>query len=263
MQQRAQDDQAQADEQRRAQDATTAQQQGDLQSAIDALTAERDQISQDRARLQTERDDAQQRAAQSAQNAKTALDNWRATQIEYSKLKALYQQQSLQLRQLQNHAQNTSAFPVIPRRARRWPQLGRNSSGTPVAVLRRLLRIRGANINVSNTFDLQTERAVRTFQRAQHLSVSGRADNATWEHLVASLQPATQRETARTLQILLNAALPTYAPKVTPLAITGHFDRSTQNALARFQNANGWPATAQPDDATWCLLAGGTLAPQN
>lgn len=251
-------DQQNRDAQARAE--ADAQRQADLQSTLDALRTEREQLEAQRIAFQTD----QQRALQQQKEAQDALkimqDN--ATLGELQQLKReIATLRAAQVRQNAKVPAKISPTPTfVAPDARRWPNFSRNISGVSVGALQQLLRAQGLRLNLTNRFDASTQRAVRQFQFGQNLNVSGRTDNATWETLIALSTNKT--EAIRAAQTLLERSRRASGSATTFVAANGVFNPTTRSAVARFQKMHQLPAGGNLNASTWCLLFGGTLQPR-
>ena len=128
---------------------------------------------------------------------------------------------------------------------------------------------------VDGIFDRDTETALRAFQQAQGLPVTGRADQETWERLfdayraalaltflpeAVELFPAIpadyvlRRESrgfvVTALQYLLGELQRIY-DNFPSIPRSGIFDSATAEAVERFQEQNGLPPTGEADRLTW------------
>ena len=155
--------------------------------------------------------------------------------------------------------------------------------GQPVRSLQTMLRV------IAESDDLQpsvipdgiygpnTVTAVSTFQRRNGLPVTGIADQATWDQIVAVYAPALvavgpvepleiilePRQVIRQgesnpniylVQAILTVLSDTYS-SITAPAVTGVLDIPTANALSEFQVLTLLPATGELDRQTWKNLA--------
>ena len=126
-------------------------------------------------------------------------------------------------------------------------------------------------------YGADTVRAISAFQRRSTLPVTGVADQATWEAIVAAYEPALiEVDEAEPLVIILNPGQvirrgesnpnlylvqailivlsEAYASIPAP-AVTGVLDIPTANALSEFQSMNLLPVTGELDKNTWRHLA--------
>lgn len=132
---------------------------------------------------------------------------------------------------------------------------------------------------VDGVFDRATEEAVRRFQRAEGLPVTGRADQDTWEQLFDryTKERAFRRAPARIahfprvpddyrvvvgdeqflVRVIQNAlqeiALDFSFPAAVPQS--GKYDEQTADAVRVLQKTSGLPEDGEVDRATWEELA--------
>lgn len=132
---------------------------------------------------------------------------------------------------------------------------------------------------VDGVFDRATEEAVRRFQRAEGLPVTGRADQDTWEQLFDryTKERAFRRAPARIahfprvpddyrvvvgdeqflVRVIQNAlqeiALDFSFPAAVPQS--GKYDEQTADAVRVLQKMSGLPEDGEVDRATWEELA--------
>ncbi len=129
-------------------------------------------------------------------------------------------------------------------------------------------------------FGVETENAVRQFQRIFDLDVDGIVGKATWykiqfifnavkrlnelnsegltpedfnQQFPGVLSPGDTGSSVSIIQYYL-AALSYFNPKIPLVSVNGTYDEQTQNAVSAFQSAYGLPVTGIVDDATWNLL---------
>lgn len=120
----------------------------------------------------------------------------------------------------------------------------------------------------------ETAMAVRAFQQAYGLPVTGEVDRATWEAIVAAFQKATEEpaplevfptknyvlrqgdtgDLGYIVQLMLNALSRQY-DNINPVQINGNFDDSLADGVRNFQNIIGLPITGSVDLDTWNMLA--------
>ena len=132
---------------------------------------------------------------------------------------------------------------------------------------------------VDGIYDRATEEAVRRFQSAEGLPVTGRVDQITWERLFARYEKekAFRRAPARIayfprvppdyrvgvgeeqfLVRVIQHALQEIAIDFTfPAAVpqSGRYDEDTANAVRVLQRVSGLPEDGEVDRATWEELA--------
>ena len=137
----------------------------------------------------------------------------------------------------------------------------------------------GGRVPVDGIFDAATEDAVRAFQEKNALPVTGRADLATWEALLAAYN-AQNRETAAPERIshfprfpvgyTVEAGETQFLVEIIQHALqelatvykwdraierTGVYDEQTAAAVRQFQQIHSLPQTGGVDLATWNALA--------
>lgn len=156
-------------------------------------------------------------------------------------------------------------------------------AGQPVRSLQTMLRFIAENDDLQPSvipdgiYGPQTVTAVSTFQRRNGLPITGVADQATWENIVAAynlalvavgpVQPLEiilePRQVIRMgeenpnlyiVQAILIVLSETYS-SITAPAVTGILDIPTANALSEFQTLALLPATGELDRQTWRHLA--------
>lgn len=132
--------------------------------------------------------------------------------------------------------------------------LERGDRGDGVEELQLLLSATGHPPGpVDGRFGPMTESAVKTFQAAQSLGVTGTVDQSTWDALVgaapdALLQRGDRGDDVRTLQRLLTLA------GFDAGVIDGIFGPMTKGAVEAFQSARGLQVTGLVDQGTWDAL---------
>jgi peptidoglycan hydrolase-like protein with peptidoglycan-binding domain len=162
--------------------------------------------------------------------------------------------------------------------------LRRGDSGEDIRIIKRELNRIGKNypsipaITEQNvTFDLQTEDAVREFQRIFNLMPDGIVGKSTWYKLKEiyngvkrlseltsegltlseaqrkyprSLQFGDSGDSVRVIQYFL-AFLGYFIPELPQIAITGQFDENTRDAVLTFQNRYGLTVDGIVGRSTW------------
>lgn len=155
--------------------------------------------------------------------------------------------------------------------------------GQPIRSLQTMLRVIAENddrlpsVVPDGIYGRDTINAVSAFQRRSALPVTGVADQATWEAIVAAYEPALiEVAEAEPLNIILNPGQvirrgeknpniylvqaillvlsDAYASIPAP-GMTGVLDIPTANSLSEFQAMNLLPATGELDKNTWRHLA--------
>ncbi|MGN1347202.1 MAG: peptidoglycan-binding protein [Eubacteriales bacterium] len=132
------------------------------------------------------------------------------------------------------------------------------------------------SVTVTGTYNEESERAVRYFQKTRHLPATGVVDAATWEALVDeyfserrlrepvlvrpvpnsasfSAGPGERGDHVVTLQMLLNALR--YHYDYPPVPLSGVYGAQTSEAVRGFQHANALDATGIADRRTWDRIA--------
>ena len=108
-----------------------------------------------------------------------------------------------------------------------------------------LLRARGATIEVDGIFGQTTKDAVKTFQAANGLSVTGIVRISTWEKLVIPVGRGDTGDAVRAAQRELNDK------RRARLTINGVYDTATRRAVATFQKHLGMNPTGNIGPVTW------------
>ena len=153
----------------------------------------------------------------------------------------------------------------------------------PVRSLQQMLRTiheadsRHVRLIPDGIYGRKTMEAVSTFQRLHGLSITGVADQATWEAIAAAYEPARiQVDHAQPVEIILNAGevlargaespylflaqsmllvLARQYGSVTEPSHSGILDEATAQSLASFQSLAELPQTGELDKITWQRLA--------
>ena len=134
-------------------------------------------------------------------------------------------------------------------------------------------------VPIDGVFDRETEQALRAFQRAVGLPVTGRADRPTWEQLYAAYvadvegRRAPRRiahfpeipenyavelgETQFLVSIIQHALseLSVIYDGIGEVPVSGSYDARTAEAVRAFQAVNRLPTTGAVDRTTWNALA--------
>ena len=123
-------------------------------------------------------------------------------------------------------------------------------------------------------FSEEAALAVRAYQTAYGLPVTGEIDGSTWDSIVQTfhlltdaavplrvfpsggirLQRGDSGSQVQLLQSLLNLAAQRYA-NFAPVRTTGEYDEETEEAVRRLQQVAGLPETGVLDRSTWNRLA--------
>jgi hypothetical protein len=140
---------------------------------------------------------------------------------------------------------------------RDYKGIRRGSSGPQVKAAQCLLkkkRMYGGRIH--GRYDAGTVRAVKAFQRARSLRVTGTMTAPTWTVLLAEgksvlLKRGSVGDPVRRVQRGLTAALDS------KVAVTGVVNAGTTRAIMRYQRTTGLSPTGVVDPATWAKLEAG------
>lgn len=131
-------------------------------------------------------------------------------------------------------------------------------------------------VSVTGTYNAETVNAVRQYQAARRLPVTGIVDLATWETLTGEYLaerelrtpvmirtipdlaahvtlPGQRGDEVLFLQLLLNALRSDYDYPQIPLS--GIYGAQTTDAVRLFQQTNALDATGTADRRTWKMLA--------
>ncbi len=155
--------------------------------------------------------------------------------------------------------------------------------GQPVRSLQTMLRVIAESDDLQPSvipdgiYGPQTVTAVSTFQRRHGLPITGVADQATWDQIVAVYEPAlVEVGPVEPLEIILDPkqvirrgesnpniylvqailiVLSETYNSITAPAVTGILDIPTANALSQFQVLTLLPVTGELDRQTWKNLA--------
>ncbi len=126
----------------------------------------------------------------------------------------------------------------------------------------------------AKTYTDEAALAVRAFQQAYSLPVTGEIDDATWNtitetyHQIADaavpltvfpsgtflLQERDSGELVQLVQVLLNLAAGHYSNLIT-ITVSGVYDADTKAAVRKFQTISALPETGILDRKTWNRLA--------
>ncbi|HSK99511.1 MAG TPA: peptidoglycan-binding protein [Rubrobacteraceae bacterium] len=132
-----------------------------------------------------------------------------------------------------------------------WPTYSFGDTDEDVVTIQYLLRHRGfADFRPNDGyFGPLTRRAVKDFQRARALAVTGRVGARTWTKLVVPVRLGMQNNAAvRGLQVQLRDVY-NYEVKV-----SGDFGRITRAAVRDFQRKHDLRVTGRVNKATWQAL---------
>ena len=132
-----------------------------------------------------------------------------------------------------------------------YPHQSAGNRGSNVRALQGLLRHRGAaSLPISGAFDTPTLAAVRDFQTARGLPVTGMVDGQIWLRLIVRLDAGATGEAVKVVQRQLNDK------RRAGLVVDGTLAGATLSAVRSFQRHAGLPATFTVDAATWRQLLG-------
>lgn len=155
--------------------------------------------------------------------------------------------------------------------------------GQPIRSLQTMLRViaeddpQYISVIPDGIYGPETVSAVSAFQRNRGLPVTGVANHATWEAVVAAYEPALiRRNEAYPLEIILNPSqvirkgerhphiyliqgmlqvLSERYKSIAAPSLTGLLDEVTADALASFQYLSDLPMTGNLDKITWKHIA--------
>lgn len=155
--------------------------------------------------------------------------------------------------------------------------------GRPIRSLQTMLRVIGEQRELDTTvvpdgiYGQQTMDAVRRFQRSAGLPATGVADQATWDAVVQSYEPALiYISEAQPVDVVLNPnqvirtgeahphmylvqgmliVLSQAFSSIPAPSMTGILDIPTGESLGAFQRLNELPVTGELDKITWKALA--------
>ena len=132
-----------------------------------------------------------------------------------------------------------------------YPHQSPGNRGSDVRALQGLLRHDGAtDLYISSIFDAPTVAAVRAFQSARGLPVTGMVDSGTWGRLVVRLEPRATGEAVKVLQRELNDK------RRAGLTVDGTLAGATLTAVRAFQRHAALPVSGIVDTSTWRYLIG-------
>lgn len=155
--------------------------------------------------------------------------------------------------------------------------------GQPIRSLQTMLRViaqedpRQPSLVPDGIYGEQTKNAVAAFQINHGLPPTGVTDQATWESIVGSYEPALIRVgIAQPLQLhmepgevirkgsrepnvyIIQAVLTVLSDaysSITPPGLTGILDEATAVSVAAFQELSGLPGSGEVDKVTWRQMA--------
>lgn len=123
--------------------------------------------------------------------------------------------------------------------------------------LQELLNAQGLSIEITGKFDLQTDAAVKEFQKSNHLVSDGVVGPLTWACL---LYPKLYRGQKKNLPELKDAVKELqnilYEEEFLKKEPNGYFDWETERAVKCFQRVYGLKSDGIVGAATWAVLLG-------
>ena len=131
----------------------------------------------------------------------------------------------------------------------------RPMKGHPVRSLQCLLRAHGHDIAVDGDFGPATERAVRAFQSANHLTADGIVGPRTWPRLFITVRRGDKGDAVRGVQEDLARRDPTSNQLL--FAIDGIFGPTTEYHVRGFQGKVGLVVDGIVGPRTWQALVTG------
>jgi peptidoglycan hydrolase-like protein with peptidoglycan-binding domain len=119
--------------------------------------------------------------------------------------------------------------------------------------------------NITGTFDVTTEQAVKGFQQGAGLTVDGIVGPATWQALPGDPNtPVSARGASGSVVTALQQGLKKYStPATDPGPVDGDFGPKTEGAVKAYQQDRGIHVDGIVGDQTWWApagAAGATLA---
>jgi peptidoglycan hydrolase-like amidase len=138
---------------------------------------------------------------------------------------------------------NAAAVPPAP-----TPRLTPGSRGTAVRALQQLL-----GVTPTSYYGPITTAAVKRWQAARHLPVTGRVDARTWAAM-RLLPPAATTTTAMLLRKGSTGADVVRVQRVLRVSPTGYYGTLTTAAVLRWQKAHRLSTTGTVDTKTWNTL---------
>jgi peptidoglycan hydrolase-like protein with peptidoglycan-binding domain len=123
----------------------------------------------------------------------------------------------------------------------------RGSNAPGVEAVQYLLRHHGADIVIDGDFGDQTEGAVKDFQEANGLTVTGTVNEKTWRALWVTVKRGDQNDAVSAAQTLLNR-------HGMDVVVDGDFGDQTHDAVRAFQQKKGLVVGGVVDDKTWEAL---------
>jgi peptidoglycan hydrolase-like protein with peptidoglycan-binding domain len=132
-----------------------------------------------------------------------------------------------------------------------WPNVRRGDSGLRVVKIQLLLIQHGITVKVDGKYGLQTELAVKFFQKRNRIfPANGVVGARTWQALIVTLRRGSRGAAVSAVQIELKFA---YGFKT--LKVDAVFGRSTERAVILFQKRyRVFPANGVVGPSTWNAL---------
>jgi peptidoglycan hydrolase-like protein with peptidoglycan-binding domain len=140
-----------------------------------------------------------------------------------------------------------------------WPVLAQGGEFHPIATMQHLLRARGATVAVDGSFGLKSAAAVRSFQRAHHLTADGVMGPDTWPVLVVRVARGDRGDAVRGVQEEFQFRNLSGDPRK-GVQIDGQFGPMTEAAVVDFQQALGLAIDGIVGPVTWRALVSGMLS---
>lgn len=133
-----------------------------------------------------------------------------------------------------------------------WPEVASGASGPTVTAIQHLLTHQEFPIDVDGAYGPLTEQAVRDFQTARGLTVTGVVDAATWPPLAVATRDGDSGSHVHATQVQLGR----FGYQLTA---DGTFGPDTRTAATDFQLQNRLEADGIVGTATWRTLTGGAV----
>jgi hypothetical protein len=145
-----------------------------------------------------------------------------------------------------------------------WPLVDKGDREHPVQTLQHLLRARGRFVVVDGIFGPKTDAAVRSFQEQKGLTVDGIVGPRTWLALIVTVEPGSQGEAVRAVQVEFQFRNLSGDPQ-NGLSVDGIFGPETEAAVRGFQEALAADIPTVTVDGivgpvTWQALVSGMLS---
>lgn len=131
-----------------------------------------------------------------------------------------------------------------------WPTVAAGAAGASVTTIQHLLTHHGFPTGVDGAYGSATTQAVRNFQAARGIAVTGTVTAATWPFLAVTTRQGDSGSQVRAAQTQLNR----YGYRLT---VDGAFGPATLAAATDFQRQNRIAADGVVGPTTWRTLTGG------